>query len=198
MRPWTSGIAPSPSGWREIHIDGLMTGGRVDRPRGLGVQQEELQRIARLVEFNRQKTARLEEQITKLAEVRLEQLGVIAALRALDTGQQTMFPLGAGVQLPATPAEDSIVIDIGSGVQVERPRTEAVDILESRLVEIEEVLSTLEKEFKETEIAVGELASIFTEAAASLQAAAEPTADDESEKPTRQRRRRGSELTLDD
>jgi prefoldin alpha subunit len=175
-----------------------MTGGRVDRPRGLGVQQEELQRIARLVEFNRQKMARLEEQITKLAEVRLEQLGVIAALRALDTGQQTMFPLGAGVQLPATPAEDSIVIDIGSGVQVERPRTEAVDILESRLVEIEEVLSTLEKEFKETEIAVGELASIFTEAAASLQAAAEPTADDESEKPTRQRRRRGSELTLDD
>ena len=164
------------------------------------MQQEELQRIARLVEFNRQKMARLEEQITKLVEVRLEQLGVVAALRVLDTGQQTMFPLGAGVQLPATPAEDSIIIDIGSGVQVERPREEAIEILESRLVEVEEVLSTLKNEFKETEIAVGELASIFTEAAASLkaEAEAEPTTEGESKKPTRRRRRRGSELTLDD
>ena len=81
------------------------------------MDQQELQRIAQLVEMNRQKMARIEEQVTKLSEIRLEQLGVIAALKVLDTKQSTMIPLGGGVQLPATPKGDTVVIDIGSGVQ---------------------------------------------------------------------------------
>ena len=57
---------------------------RLDRPRGPVMDQQELQRIAQLVEMNRQKMARIEEQVNKLTEIRLEQLGVIAALKTLS------------------------------------------------------------------------------------------------------------------
>ena len=128
------------------------------------MEQQELQRIAQLVEMNRQKMARIEEQVTKLTEIRLEQLGVISALKTLDTNQSTMIPLGAGVQLPASPKGDTVVIDIGSGVQAERPREEAISILEARLAEVEEVLNVLQTEFTETETIVTELANTFTDA----------------------------------
>ena len=49
------------------------------------MDQQELQRIAQLVEMNRQKMARIEEQITRLSEIRIEQLGVIASLKILST-----------------------------------------------------------------------------------------------------------------
>ena len=62
---------------------------RVDRPGGLVVEQQELQRIAQLVEMNRQKMARIEEQVSKLSEIRLEQLGVIAALKVVDKPEVT-------------------------------------------------------------------------------------------------------------
>ena len=164
------------------------------------MEQQELQRIAQLVEMNRQKMARIEEQVTKLTEIRLEQLGVISALKTLDTNQSTMIPLGAGVQLPASPKGDTVVIDIGSGVQAERPREEAISILEARLAEVEDVLNVLQTEFTETETIVTELANTFTEAAKQLQA--EPESDlEEPETITRfprPRRKHGTELTLDD
>ena len=164
------------------------------------MEQQELQRIAQLVEMNRQKMARIEEQVTKLTEIRLEQLGVIAALKTLETNQSTMIPLGAGVQLPASPEGDTVVIDIGSGVQTEKPREEAITILEARLNEVEDILNTLQNEFTETEKVVTELATTFTEAAKNLQEATEEQTE-ETEPPTkstRRRRKHGTELTLDD
>ena len=163
------------------------------------MQQEELQRIAQLVEMNRQKMTRIEEQLSKLAEVRLEQLGVITALQAMETGRPTMVPLGSGVQMPATPTSDSIIIDIGSGVQAEKPRAEAIMILEARGVEIGDVMAALQTELDETEKVVAELASTFTTAAEALKAeeSEEPTPVVEK-KPARKRRKRGTELTLDD
>ena len=174
---------------------------RVDRPGGPVMDQQELQRIAQLVEMNRQKMARIEEQVTKLSEIRLEQLGVIAALKVLDTNQSTMIPLGGGVQLPASPKGDTVVIDIGSGVQAEKPREEAITILESRLAEVEDVMTTLQNEFTDTETVVAELAATFTEAAKTLQelAVEEPTTEDTTAaKPSRRRRKHGTEFTLDD
>ena len=177
-----------------------MTDERVDRPRGPVMDQQELQRIAQLVEMNRQKMARIEEQVTKLTEIRLEQLGVIAALKTLESNQSTMIPLGAGVQLPASPEGDTVILDIGSGVQAEKPREEAITILEARLNEVEDVLNTLQNEFTETEKIVTELATTFTEAAKNLQEATEEQTE-ETETPTkstRRRRKHGTELTLDD
>ena len=164
------------------------------------MEQQELQRIAQLVEMNRQKMARIEEQITKLSEIRMEQLGVIAALKTLDTKQSTMIPLGGGVQLPISTEGNTVVVDIGSGVQAEKPRAEAITILESRLEEVEEVMDTLQNEFTETETVVTELANTFSEAAAAIQAAqeAEPVEESPQVKPTRRRRKHGTELTLDD
>jgi prefoldin alpha subunit len=173
---------------------------RLDRPRGPVMDQQELQRIAQLVEMNRQKMARIEEQVNKLTEIRLEQLGVIAALKTLESNQSTMVPLGAGVQLPASPNGDTVVIDIGSGVQAEKPREEAITILEDRLSEVDEVLNTLQNEFTDTEKVVTELAATFTEAAKELQPEPEPEPE-ESEAPaksSRRRRKHGTELTLDD
>ena len=164
------------------------------------MEQQELQRIAQLVEMNRQKMARIEEQITKLSEIRMEQLGVIAALKTLDTQQSTMIPLGGGVQLPISTEGNTVVVDIGSGVQAEKPRAEAITILESRLEEVEEVMDTLQNEFTETETVVTELANTFSEAAAAIQAAqeVEPAEEIPQAKPTRRRRKHGTELTLDD
>lgn len=165
-----------------------------------GMEQQELQRIAQLVEMNRQKMTRIEEQVTKLTEIRLEQLGVIAALKTLESNQSTMIPLGAGIQLPASPKGDTVVIDIGSGVQAEKPREEAITILEARLKEVDKVLNTLQNEYMETEKVVTELATTFTEAAKNLQQATEPQIEEE-ETPTKSKRRRrkhGTELTLDD
>ena len=163
------------------------------------MEQQELQRIAQLVEMNRQKMARIEEQITKLSEIRMEQLGVIAALKTLDTQQSTMIPLGGGVQLPITPKADTVVIDIGSGVQAEKPRAEAITILESRLEEVEDVMGTLQNEFTETETVVTELANTFSEAAATIRAEQEAEAEEAptQTKPSR-RRKHGTELTVDD
>ena len=165
------------------------------------MDQQELQRIAQLVEMNRQKMSRIEEQVTRLSEIRLEQLGVIASLKTLATQQPTMIPLGAGVQLPATPTGETVVIDIGSGVQAEKPRAEAIDILESRLQEVDEVMTTLQNEFAETEKIVAELATTFSEAAKQLQQQSTDEAIDSQEpSPSTKRRRRkhGTELTLDD
>ena len=165
------------------------------------MDQQELQRIAQLVEMNRQKMTRIEEQVTRLSEIRLEQLGVIASLKTLATQQPTMIPLGAGVQLPATPTGETVVIDIGSGVQAEKPRVEAIEILESRLQEVDEVMTTLQNEFAETEKIVAELATTFSDAAKQLQQKStdEAIGDQESSPPPKRRRRKhGTELTLDD
>ena len=165
------------------------------------MDQQELQRIAQLVEMNRQKMARIEEQVTRLSEIRLEQLGVIASLKTLATQQPTMIPLGAGVQLPATPTGETVVIDIGSGVQAEKPRVEAIEILESRLQEVDEVMTTLQNEFTETEKIVAELATTFSDAAKQLQQQSTDEAIDDQESspsPKRRRRKHGTELTLDD
>ena len=165
------------------------------------MDQQELQRIAQLVEMNRQKMARIEEQVTRLSEIRLEQLGVIASLKTLATQQPTMIPLGAGVQLPAAPTGETVVIDIGSGVQAEKPRIEAIEILESRLQEVDEVMTTLQNEFAETEKIVAELATTFSDAAKQLQQQSTDEAIDDQESPPspkRRRRKHGTELTLDD
>ena len=173
---------------------------RLDWPRGPVMDQQELQRIAQLVEMNRQKMARIEEQVTRLNEIRLEQLGVIAALKTLESNQSTMVPMGAGVQLPASPKGDTVVIDIGSGVQAEKPREEAITILEDRLSEVDEVLNTLQNEFTDTENIVTDLAATFTEAAKKLQQEpeSEPEETEAPPKPSRRRRKHGTELTLDD
>jgi prefoldin alpha subunit len=169
----------------------------------------ELQRLARLVEMYRQQLTALGEQIERLSQASVEHQEVIQALESLDDESlpRIMIPLGSGTQLLVDqPNNPGVVVDIGSGIQAEKKVSEAIEILKKRISDIEELISTLQSEFNDTELKVKDLASKFTNDADELQAEEKPQPPKEeieeptSSKTTPKRRRRNvsGELTLDD
>ena len=115
-----------------------------------------------------------------------------------------MIPLGGGVQIIADiPSEAGAVVDIGSGIQAEKTREEALEILSTRNQELLRLMDSLKSEFDETEKLVIELATQFNDGVAELQdessETTEATSSEGSEsRPKRRRRKRGTEFTLDD
>ena len=115
-----------------------------------------------------------------------------------------MIPLGGGVQIIADiPSEAGAVVDIGSGIQAEKTREEALEILSARNQELLGLMDSLKSEFDETEELVIKLATQFNEGVADLQDEAQETTEGtDSEvaetRPKRRRRKRGTEFTLDD
>ena len=186
--------------------DGFMIGRRPDVPCGeVMVDGAELQRAAQLVELNRHKMERLAEQIQRLEGAVDEHREVLVGLNAMaaDSEARTMIPLGAGIQLVVDrPEGGGVVMDIGSGIQAERPIPDAITLLEKRSGEIEQLLNTLQGELHETEMQVAELAQVFNEGVQKLQSQApEEHVDDEEKKGDSPKKRRssiGGELTLDD
>ncbi len=178
------------------------------------VNHAELQRIAQQVEQNRQRMESIEQQIRRLEQIRLEQMQTIETLSAIPPGgaKGAMIPLGAGVQIVADiPAETGAVIDIGSRVQAEKPRTEAIKILQKRTDEILVIMDKMKAEFDSVEETTISLANIFNGQIATLQD--EPKTDPTPQaklpeqpstpqpstpQPSRKKRKRGTELTLDD
>ena len=181
--------------------------------------REELQRIARMVDIHRQKMERIEEQLTRLESIHLEQGQVVRAMREIpDEGMAgAMIPLGSGVQLMVDiPKDSGAVIDIGTAVQAEMTRTQAADLIEERQMEISTLIDSLKKEFDSAEATVRELAETFNQGVAAmeestpseeLEPTSSPNTQDEvlpesdpenTERPRRRRRGIGSELTLDD
>ena len=178
--------------------------------------REELQRIARMVDIHRQKMERIEEQLTRLENIHLEQGQVVRAIRAIPQQGMVgaMIPLGSGVQLMVDIPEDSgAVVDIGTEVQAEMTRGQAADLIEERQLEINTLIESLKKEFDSAEATVRELAETFNQGVAAMEEA--PPSEPESptppskeeipketnqdiERPRRRRRGIGSELTLDD
>ena len=163
----------------------------------------ELQRIAQQVEAKRERLQNLESQVTRLEEVRQEQARAIMALEAIpDSGaSDAMIPLGGGVQIIADiPSEAGAVVDIGSGIQAEKTREEALEILSARNQELLSLMDSLKSEFDETEELVIQLATQFNEGVADLQDEAQENTDSEvaETRPKRRRRKRGTEFTLDD
>ena len=168
----------------------------------------ELQQIAQLVEMNRERLQALEQQVHRLEEVRLEQVRAIMSLEAIpeDGATDVMIPLGGGVQIIAdVSAKAGAVVDIGSGIQAERTRVEALEMLNSRNQELMQLMDQMKTEFDETEKVVLDLANQFNDGVATLQEDAteeEPPAPSPSQTealpPKRRRRKRGTDLTLDD
>ena len=166
----------------------------------------ELQRIAQQVETNRERLQNLESQVIRLEEVRQEQARAIMTLEAIPKSgaNDAMIPLGGGVQIIADiPSEAGAVIDIGSGIQAEKTREEALEILSARNEELLRLMDSLKSEFDETEKLVIELATQFNDGVAELQdedtVVAEVASLEGSEsRPKRRRRKRGTEFTLDD
>ena len=165
----------------------------------------ELQRIADLVETNRERLQNIESQVVRLEEVRQEQARAIMALKAIpESGaNDAMIPLGGGVQIIANiPSEGSAVIDIGSGIQAEKTREEALELLSSRNEELIRLMDSLKSEFDDTEKLVIELANQFNEGIEELQGeesdSTDSTTQESENRPRRRRRKRGTEFTLDD
>ncbi len=166
----------------------------------------ELQQIAQLVEMNRERLQALEQQVHRLEEVRLEQVRAIMSLEAIpeDGATDVMIPLGGGVQIIAdVSAEAGAVVDIGSGIQAERTRVEALELLNSRNQELMQLMDQMKTEFDETEKVVLDLANQFNDGVATLQEDATEEAppspsQTETPSPKRRRRKRGTDLTLDD
>jgi len=167
--------------------------------------RDELQRIADLVETNRERLQNIESQVVRLEEVRQEQARAIMALKAIPASgaNDAMIPLGGGVQIIADiPSEGGAVIDIGSGIQAEKTREEALELLSSRNEELIRLMDSLRSEFDETEKLVIELANQFNEAIEELQGEGQDSTDSTTQEPEnrsrRRRRKRGTEFTLDD
>jgi|TARA_X000001036_G_scaffold280443_1_gene260495 prefoldin alpha subunit len=167
--------------------------------------KEELQRIARLVEANRERMEALEAQLRRLEAVRMEQVNALKALESIpDTGTKgAMVPLGAGVQIIADiPSDYGAVVDIGSGIQAERTRAEAAEILSTRNNELTDLTERMKTEFDQLEESTMALAGEFNEKMTAIESGDEPEAPVDSpahDEPKRKsRRRRGTELTLDD
>ena len=167
--------------------------------------KEELQRIARLVEANRERMEALEAQLRRLEAVRMEQVNALKALESIpEAGTKgAMVPLGAGVQIIADiPSDYGAVVDIGSGIQAERTRAEAAEILSTRNNELTDLTERMKTEFDQLEESTMALAGEFNEKMTVIESGDEPkapaTSSTDYEPKRKPRRRRGTELTLDD
>ena len=166
----------------------------------------ELQRLAQLVEVNRERLQALEQQIRNLEGIKIEQEHAIEALESISEAgtKGAMVPLGAGVQIVADiPAGAGAVVDIGSRVQAEKTRPEATEMLRKRNEELNGIIGQVKKEHEELENHLVALANRFNEIANGIQAPEgeihhETKQSKASQPKSRPRRKRGTELTLDD
>ena len=165
----------------------------------------DLQRIAHLVEANRERLNTLDQQIRNLESIRLEQEQAIDALNSIsrEGAKGAMIPLGAGVQLIADiQPEGGAVVDIGSRIQAEKTRDEATEILRNRNLELKGILDTVRSEYEQLEEYIVTLATTFNQAVEAFQDTADsPETLEQTQTPPpkrRTRRKRGTELTLDD
>ena len=183
-------VSPTAS-WVSDITSGLMADNR-----------EELQRIAQLVEANRERMQAIEQQVRQLESIRIEQMQAIEALLAIpkEGAEGAMIPLGSGVQIVADiPPEGGAVVDIGSRVQTERTRGEAAEILSKRSEELVAIIERMKMEFDELEQTTIDLAQKFNESVEGLEPeeiTEEPAPS--APAPRRAKRKRGTDLTLDD
>ena len=91
-------------------------------------------------------------------------------------------------------------------MQAEKPRTEAIEILQKRTDEVLGIMNKMKAEFNSIEETTISLANIFNEQISILQPEAQPEEPKISTQPqpqelpkiSRKKRKRGTELTLDD
>ena len=165
------------------------------------VDSNELQRMARLVDMNRQRLEELQSQIERIEAVQLEHDDTRQALNALSNGSSGHIPLGAGVMVPI-PKDATTVVDLGSGIFGERKAKDAVEIVTKRLDDLTELKSQFEADAAMLTQRIEELAKSFEIAAKQISEQNETIPEDQPQttepQPRRRRRGRGGELTLDD
>ena len=166
---------------------------------------EELQRLASLVEMNKARLEEVGEQSERIYSVISEHESAIISLSAISSGRPGHIPIGAGIMIPLQSTdEQKTLVDIGSGIIAEKNHDDAIEILQSRIKELNIVLRKMSTESQVLQTEISKLSLDFTEIANRLQNPTSPLptteepSDPEEEKPKKQRRRFGNELTLDD
>ena len=165
------------------------------------VDSNELQRMARLVDMNRQRLEEINQQIERIETVQLEHDDTRRALNSLSEGLNGHIPLGAGVMVPI-PKDATTIVDLGSGIFGERTPENAEKLVNKRLEDLTELKSQFEAEAAMLTQRIEELATAF-ESSAKEMAQSQEVEENPVEKPeekTSRRRRRGvgGQLTLDD
>ena len=165
------------------------------------VDSNELQRLARLVEMNRQRLQEINQQIERIEVVQLEHDDTKRALSALSNGKSGHIALGAGVMVPI-PNNATTIVDLGSGVFGERTPESAKGLVAKRLEDLTELKSQFEADAAILTQRIEELATTFETAAKEMSESneeADNTVQKPEEKPPRRKKRGfGGELTLDD
>lgn len=164
------------------------------------VDSNDLQKLARLVEVNRQRLEEINQQIERIEAVQLEHDDTRRALSAIIKGSNGHIPLGAGVMIPI-PKESTTIVDLGSGVFGERTAENAEQLVSKRLEDLMQLKSQFEGEAAMLTHRLEELATAFEATANEMTKSSDETELEEEkteEKQTRRRRKFGSELTLDD
>ena len=165
------------------------------------VDSNELQRLARLVEMNRQRLEEINQQIERIEVVQLEHDDTKRALSALSNGKSGHIALGAGVMVPI-PNNATTIVDLGSGVFGERTPDSAKELVAKRLEDLTELKSQFEADAAMLTQRIEELATTFENAAKEITESneeADNTVQKPEEKnPRRKKRGFGGELTLDD
>ena len=159
----------------------------------------ELQRIARLIEMNRQRLGQVEQQLSQLESVSKEQSETEESLKALISSSDSMIPLGAGVHLPIA-NQKKVVVDLGSNVFAERTLESAAEIMSRRQDDLQSVINELTEQYISTEQKVKELTSSLEKEVENTTTpeAVEPSEPTKSTPSRRPRRGFGGELTMDD
>lgn len=165
------------------------------------VDSSELQRMARLVDMNRQRLEEIQIQIDRIEAVQLEHDDTRQALVALSTGSSGHIPLGAGVMVPI-PKDATTIVDFGSGIFGESTPENAAEIVTKRLSDLTDLKAQFEADATTLSDRIKELASTFEQAAKEITTEKETVVEetpDVSETQSRRRRRGlGNQLTLDD
>ena len=170
---------------------------------------DEIRRLASLVEMNRNQLLQLDEQQQKVSSVRNEHRDVIQSLNDLEGGVDGHFmtPLGAGVALKHTDSgEMPVIVDIGSNIHLESPPDLAAELLIARTEQLDDLIQRIEAEKTASNAAIQQYAQRFEilaqgrgeDAPLSPQPAAPASEDDSSTQTRTTRRSPGGGLTLDD
>jgi prefoldin alpha subunit len=114
-----------------------MSGVNEQDPRALVMQHRELQKRAEL----------LQQQMTMIkmsAEDCTTALTTIEELSNVREGTEMMFPIGSGSFVYANIARvDNIVVDLGAGISVERPLSDAKEIMAHRKERLEKAFENM-------------------------------------------------------
>ena len=165
------------------------------------VDSNELQRMARLVDMNRQRLEEIQSQIDRIEAVQLEHDDTRQALKALSNGSSGHIPLGAGVMVPI-PKNATTIVDLGSGIFGERAPDDAEILVTKRLNDLSELKSQFEADAALLTQRIEDLAATFEKAAKEMTEQKTPEQEEPANipesVPRRRRRGIGSELTLDD